>query len=214
MMERTIEVNSFEVGNVGGGFRVEYLDSLLQVQRMSPIANESSYSGDIHSIIDFDGVIPEGGFLDNVANLRTLSRIGKKSKTVDIHTSRFSYDDLASHRVNLDFIFGDKFQPVSNFPCLTKSSEVFLEEIVRGDKNGEQVSDCTVSFVTGLKKLVGGNRVIINKSKEVINNGDTLLMIGSSVFDIFVAKAVYSENKKNIRLGKNFFCYNTGHILI
>ena len=85
MMERTIEPKLFEVGDVSDRFRVEYLDSLLQVQRMNPIANESFYSGDIHSIVDFDGVIPEGEYISNVANLRTLSKIGERSKTVEVY---------------------------------------------------------------------------------------------------------------------------------
>ena len=116
---------------------------------------------------------------------------------------------MKTHRRNLDFILGNKFQPVSDFPWLTKSSEFFIEEMIKL-KN----PDCRVNFVTGLNKLVGGNQIVMDKSEEVLSSGDTLVMIGSSLFDVSVAKTVYSRNKKTIQPGVNFFCFNTGHILI
>lgn len=208
MTESTLKGRLPVVERFVHGFSVNYLDSLLQVQKMKPF-DSVSRCGDIHAIVDFDGVIPEGEYLSNVANLRTLSKIGERSKTVDIHTSRIFYNDLKTHRRNLDFILGDKFQPVSDFPWLTESSEFFIEEII-SLKN----PNCRVNFVTGLNKLIGGNQIIMDKSEEVLSSGNTLVMIGSSLFDVSVAKMVYSRNKKAIQSGVNFFCFNTGHMLI
>lgn len=103
-------------------FRVVYIDSFLQIQRMPPF-NGANCDGNIHVITDFDGVIPEGECLKNVANLRTLAKIGEKSVAVDVHTSRIFCEDLAEKRNNLRLLFGDK--GVSNFPFLTKSSDFF-----------------------------------------------------------------------------------------
>lgn len=213
MTEKTIERRLPVVERVGHGFSVNYLDSLLQLQKKPPF-DGSFCAGKIHTVVDFDGVVPEGNYLNNVANLRTLSKIGEKSETVDIHTSRLYYNDFNHRRINLDFTLGNQFQPVSDFPWLTESSEFFIEEMIRGAVVEGKKTDRGVSFVTGLKKLVGGNQIILDKSKKVLDSGDTLVMIGSSIFDVLVARAVYSDNKKAIKWKENFFCYNTGHWLI
>jgi len=189
-------------------FRVVYIDSFLQIQNMPPF-NGATCDGGIHVITDFDGVISEGGSLKNVANLRTLSKIGERSKVVEIHTSRSYCDDSDSQRFNLASHLGDQFSPVSDFPILTWSSGFFLEEIIKS-KN----SDCRVSFVTGFQKIFGGNQKVLDLSSEVLNSGNTLVMIGSSLVDKMAAKNVYVQNKSSIKDGRNFFCYNTGHILI
>lgn len=189
-------------------FRVVYIGSFLEIQKLPPF-DGSGCDGEIHAVVDFDGVIPEGDCLKDTANLRTLSKIGEKSKAVDIHTSRIFCDDSDPQKFNLSSFLGNQFTPISDFPLLTWSSEFFLDEIIKMRNDG-----CRVNFVTGLQKIVGGNKKIMDLSGEVLSSGNTLVMIGSSSIDAMVSRSVYRNNRTSIINGNNFFCYNTGHILI